>query len=94
VVEGAQTLSTDDPDIVMLVGVRVALMPADGVAVSWTVPVKPPCEVIVIDPVLQLPCATVIVRGVLELVMVKSWTLTVTFAVWDRDPLIPVTVTM
>jgi hypothetical protein len=90
VVEGAQTLSTDDPDMVTLVGFRVALMPVDGLAVSCTVPLKPPCDVIVMVPVLQLPCATVTVP---ELVMVKSWTLTVTFAVWDRDALVPVTVT-
>lgn len=65
----------------MLVGVRLALMPADGLGVNWTRPLKPPREATATEPVLQLPCVTVIVLGVLVLVTVKSWTLTVTLAV-------------
>lgn len=74
-----------------LVGVRLALMPVDGLAVNWTSPLNPPREVTVTEPVLQLPCMTVIVLGVLELVTVKSPTLTVTFAVCARLPFVPVT---
>jgi hypothetical protein len=56
-----------------------------------TVPVKPPTAltVTVEDPVLPW----IIVTGVCT-VSVKSWTFTVTLAVWDREPLVPVTVTM
>ncbi len=87
-----QTLSTEEPDIVTLVVVRLTVRVAlDGVADSVTVPLKPPCEVMKIVPVLQPPTGTTIVP---LLVMVKSWTLTVTLAVWVRLPLAPVTVTV
>lgn len=87
----AHTLSTELPDMVTFVGVSVAVRFADdGLAVSCTVPLKPPCELMDIVPVLQLPCVTVIVPS---LEMLKSWTLKVTLAVWTRLPLVPVTVT-
>jgi len=89
----AHTFSIDEPDVVTLVGIRVALMPVEGLAVNWTRPLKPPEEVTVMEPVLQLPCMTVIVLGVLVLVTAKSWTLTVTFAVCTRLRLVPVMVT-
>jgi hypothetical protein len=97
--EGAQTLSWDVPDIVMLVGFSVALRPAGTLlTVNWTVPEKPPWDVTVMVAVLHWPWATVI--GPL-LVMAKSWTFTVTVAEWDRitgvpviDGVVPLTVTV
>ena len=88
---GAQTLSVDDPDIVTLVGLSVSFSPAGAVAVSWTVPAKPPCDVTVIVAALHCPWTTLI--GPL-LVMVKSCTLNVTWALWTRLLLVPVTVMM
>jgi hypothetical protein len=80
------------PDIVMLVGEMLVPLKADGaLIVSETVPVKPPTPATVTVEVPVLPW--MMVTGVCT-VSVKSWTLTVTFAVWDSDPLIPVTVTM
>ncbi len=70
-------MSWDVPDIVTLVGFSVALRPAGTlVAFNWTVPEKPPWAVTVIVAVLHWPCATEM--GPL-LVMVKSWTFTMTF---------------
>jgi hypothetical protein len=80
------------PDIVMLVGEMLVPLKADGALIaSETVPVKPPTPATVTVEVPVLPW--MMVTGVCT-VSVKSWTLTVTFAVWDSDPLIPVTVTM
>jgi len=95
VFDAEQTLSTEEPDIVTLVGVRLTVRVAlDGVADSVTVPLKPPSEVIVTVPLLQPPTGTTIVPPEVVLLMVKSCTLTVTFAVCARLPLVPVTVTV
>jgi hypothetical protein len=87
-------VSVDVPEPpVMLVGLRAHVRPEDGLLVRATVPVKP------------LTGATVIVTGpeepaltttLVELaVIVKSTTLTVMVpVVWERVPLIPVTVTV
>lgn len=90
--DAAHTVRTDDPDIVTLVGDSVAVRPVDAAAVSVTVPLNPPCEVMVIVSVLHAPWTTVRLVGLA--VMVKSWTLKVTFAVCERLPLVPVTVTV
>jgi len=86
--DGAHTLSWDVPDIVTLVGFRVALRPAGTLlAVNWTVPEKPPWAVIVMVAVLHWPWTTFI--GPL-LVMAKSWTFTVTIVECERTAVVPV----
>ena len=80
------------PELVIEVGLRVAVIPAGALAVSATVPLKPPREFTVIVLVPDDPCRTVMLVGLA--VSVKSWTLTVTMALWESVPLVPVTVTV
>ena len=53
---------------VMLVGLRVAVRPADGLAVSWTVPVNPLVGVTVMVEVAVSPAFTSSVVGLAEIV--------------------------
>ena len=82
------------PEPVTLVGVRVQVRPVvgDTVAVRLTTPVKPWRAVIVIVEVPAVPAFVETAVGLAD--MVKSWTVTVTVAVWDSVPLVPVTVTV
>jgi hypothetical protein len=77
----------------MLAGVRVQVNPAgDTELVSATVPVKPCRGATVIVEVAAAFASALMLVGLA--VTVKSLTVTVTVAVWDRDPLVPVTVTV
>jgi hypothetical protein len=82
------------PDPVTPVGFRVQLRPVEGdtAAVRLTTPAKPLTAVTVIVEV-AVP-ATLIAADVGLALIVKSWTTNVTVAVWDNDPLVPVTVTV
>ena len=79
---------------VTLAGVRVHVRPVAGetVAVRLTVPVKALTGLTVIVDVPAVPALTVTLVGLA--VTVKSRMLTVTVAVRDSDPLVPVTVTV
>ncbi len=72
---------------------REQLRPADGTvaAVRLTVPVKPLREVAVIVDVAEAPVFVETVVGLVA--MLKSATLTVTVAEWEREPLAAVMVT-
>jgi hypothetical protein len=63
----------------MLVGLRVAVRPADALAVRATVPVKPLTGATVIVAVPDAPALTTIDVGLA--LIVKSWTVTDTVAV-------------
>jgi len=77
----------------MLAGVKVQVKPAgDTELVSATVPVNPWTGARVIVEVAAVP--TVVVTDVGLAVTVKSFTVTVTVAECDREPLVPVTVTV
>ena len=77
----------------MLVGVRVHVRPAgDTEDVRATVPVKPLTGATVMVDVAAVPTLTLAVVGLA--VTEKSVTMKVTVAVWDRVPLVPVTVTV
>ncbi len=77
----------------MLVGLRVHVRPAgETLLVSVTVPVNPCSGATVIVEVPAIPALTVTLVGLA--VTVKSLTVTVTVAVWVREPLVPVTVTV
>lgn len=68
-------------------------MPVDGetVAVRATTPPNPLRPVTVIVEFPGMPTVTLIDAGLAA--MVKSWTTKVTVVEWDREPLVPVTVT-
>jgi hypothetical protein len=77
----------------MLLGVRVQVNPAgDTELASATVPVNPFSGATVIVEVAAVP--TVVVTAVGLAATVKSWIVNVTVAVWVREPLVPVTVTV
>jgi hypothetical protein len=77
----------------MLVGDRVQVRPVGETAeVRATVPVNPFTGATVIVEVMAVPA--VVVNDVGLAVTVKSVTVTVTVAEWDRLPLVPVTVTV
>jgi len=78
----------------MLEGVRVHVSPVAGKIedVSATVPVNPWTGATVIVEVPAVPALAVTVVG--AAVTVKSRIVTVTVAVWVREPLVPVTVTV
>jgi hypothetical protein len=77
----------------MLLGVRVQVNPAgDTELASATVPVNPFTGATVIVEVAAV--VTVVVTAVGLAATVKSWIVNVTVAVWDREPLVPVTVTV
>ena len=78
----------------MLVGLNAQLRPVDGetATVRATVPVNPLTGATVIVEVAAVP--TVVVTDVGLAVTVKSFTVTVTVAECDREPLVPVTVTV
>jgi len=84
----------DVPEPVTLVGVRVQVRPVVGetVAVRLTTPLKPWSAVIVIVEVPAVPALVATEAGLAAIV--KSWTVTVTVAAWDRVALVPVTVTV
>ena len=88
------TVSVEVPEPpVMLVGLRVAVRPADALAVRATVPVNPLTGDTVMEAVPEAPALTVIDVGLAAIV--KSTTLTVIVpVVCDSVPLIPVTVTV
>jgi len=92
--DAAVTVSVEVPEPpVILVGLTVAVRPALGLVVRVTVPVNPLTGDTVIVAVPDAPA--LIVMDVAPAVMVKSWTVTVIVpVVWDRDPLMPVTVTV
>ncbi len=63
------TVSTEVPDPVTLLGLRVAVRPTDGLAVSMTVPVNPLIgEMVIVEVAVALAFA---VRVVGDAVMVK-----------------------
>ncbi len=77
----------------MLDGVRVQVRPTgDTVEVRATVPVNPLTGATVIVDVAAAPASALMLVGLA--VTVKSVTVTVTVAEWERDPLVPVTVTV
>ncbi len=77
----------------MLVGLREQVKPAgDTDEVSATVPVKPFTGATVMVEVAVAPARAETLVGLA--VTVKSVTVTVTVAEWDREPLVPVTVTV
>jgi len=77
----------------MLVGDRVQVRPAgETELVSATVPVKPFTGATVMVDVAVAPATMVALVGLA--VTVKSFTVTVTVTEWDREPLVPVTVTV
>ncbi len=78
----------------MLVGVRVQVRPVAGDTelVRETVPVNPLTAVTVMVEVPEAPATTVTAVGLAA--TVKSRIVTVTAAVLDREPLVPVTVTV
>lgn len=82
------------PEPVTLVGLRVHASPVEGDTAdeSATTPAKPLTAVTVIVEV-AVP-ATLIAAEVGLVLIVKSCTTKVTEAVWDSDPLVPVTVTV
>lgn len=77
----------------MVVGTSVAVIVPLFVNERVTVPVKPPTGVTVILQLPDPPWPTVTGCGE-HAVRVKSVTLMVTIAVWTRDPLVPITVTV
>ena len=81
------------PEAARLVGESVQESPVDGddVDAKVTVPAKPLTPDIVTVEFPAIPTATLTVEGLTE--MLKSWTMKVTVVGWDRDPLVPVTVT-
>lgn len=81
------------PEMVMVVGTRVAVIVPLLVNDRVTVPVKPPTGVTVMLQLPEPPWLTGTGCGE-QAVRVKSVTLTVTIALWDSDPLVPVTVTV
>jgi len=86
-----------EPDIIILVGLREAVSPVDGltVAVRLTVPLNPLMGVMVIVVVPVPPTDMVNEAGLA--VMVKSGVVTcsvITAVVWESKPLVPVTVTV
>ena len=85
-------VSVDVPEPLTDVGLKVAVIPDGALAVSATVPLKPPSEFTVIILLPDVPWTTVMLVGLA--VNVKSCTLTVTIALWDNAPLVPVTVTV
>jgi hypothetical protein len=92
-------VSIDVPDVVMLVGLSVAVKPVDGetVVVNATVPVNPLSGAMVIVSVAKLPGQVSVVTLVELAVIVKSGAVTwrvMTAVVWDSRPLVPVTVTV
>ena len=76
------------PEPVTLVG---ATLHEVLLVVRLTTPEKPWRPVTVIVDVPALPAFTVTLVGLA--LIVKSWTVNVTVAEWDNDPLVPVTVT-
>ncbi len=93
----AVRLDVPEPPV-MLVGETDALRPAEGAVVRVTVPVNPPTGLTVIVEVPEAPALSGPTVVGLEL-MVKSGdedadTVTVTLAVLDAEPLVPVTVTV
>lgn len=88
------TVRVDIPDPpVMLAGLTVAVRPDDGLVVRATVPLNPLTGATVIVTVPEAPALTTTLVGLA--VIVKSTTLIVIVpVVWERVPLIPVTVTV
>jgi len=87
------TVRVELPDPVTEVGFSEAVTTAGALAVRATVPEKPPSDA----TVMVLVAGDGHVVDTIEVglaVSVKSWTLTVTIAVWDSAPLAPVTVTV
>ena len=80
------------PDPVTLVGEMAPQVRLAGtVSVRLTTPAKPLTAVIVIVDVAETPALTAAGE---EAAIVKSWTVKVAVAEWDRVPLVPVTVSV
>jgi hypothetical protein len=86
------TVSVAVPEPVILVGLRVAVRPALGLAVSATVPVKPLTAATVIVAVPAAPAFSV--REVGLAAIVKSTKVKVALAVCVRVPSVPDIVTV
>ena len=81
------------PEPVTLAGLRLQARPAgETVEARLTTPAKPLTGAIVMVDVPVAPALMVTLVRLAEIV--KSWTVKVTVAEWDRDPLVPVTVTV
>ena len=82
------------PEPMSLVGVRVQMRPVEGdtVEARLTTPAKPLTAVIVTVEVPATPALTVTLVKLVAIV--KSCTVKVMVAEWDRLPLVPVTVTV
>lgn len=79
----------------MLLGARVQVSPdGDTDDVRATVPVKPPRGATVMVDVAAVPAVVVTLVGLAVTLKSMLTTVTVTVAVWDSDPLAPVTVTV
>ena len=77
----------------MLDGLRVQARPGgETTDVRVTVPVKPLTGATVMVELAGVPALVVTLLGLA--VTVKSWTVKVTIAEWDSEPLVPVTVTV
>ncbi len=78
---------------VRLEGASVQASPLEGTTekVRFTVPARPSRLVTVRVEVSGVPAETVMIVG--KAVIVKSWTVMVTVAEWDNDPLVPVILT-
>jgi hypothetical protein len=90
-VELSVSVEVPEPPV-MLVGLRVAVRPADGFAVRATVPVNPLTGATVIVTVAEDPALNETL--VEPAVIVKSCTVNVTVAVCESVPLVPVTITV
>jgi hypothetical protein len=82
------------PEVVMLVGLMVAVRPEDGARLSDTTPEKPLTAAMVIVEVAEEPDGIERLDGLAE--MVKSGcggplTMTESCVAWDVDVLVPVT---
>ncbi len=80
---------------VMLVGLTEQVSPVAGetLVVRATVPVKPLTGATVIVDIALTPGVVLTVVGLAAIVKSTTWTVMVA-VVWDRDPLVPVTVTV
>jgi len=80
---------------VMLVGLSEQVSPVAGetLVVRATVPVKPLTGATVIVDIALTPGVVLTVVGLADIAKSTTWKVTVA-VVWDRDPLVPVTVTV
>ena len=87
----------EDPGVrVTLVGAREQAMPIEGDVeeLRFTVPGKALTEEIVIVEVTAEPALVTTLVGLAAIEKSGTLTLKVTVALWERDPLVPLTVTV